>query len=194
MTPFELRQKARLGEFTLPTSGHCPGYTQVNIIMPAKYADDFKLFCQLNDKACPLLDVTASGDPIFRSLGKDVDVRTDVPSYNVYHNGVLNRHAADISDVWQDDYVAFALGCSHSFEDLLTAQGMSLRYIERGHVVPAYVTNVKIHRSARLAATWWFPCEHLRPARQSSPSRLPKHFRKSTVLLFTWEMPPTWAS
>lgn len=144
MTPYQLRQQIRKGEFTAPTSGYCPGYTQVNIIiMPARYGDDFKKFCELNHEACPLLDVTAPGDPIFRYLGKDVDVRTDVPSYNIYHDGELAGQARDIKELWQDDYMAFALGCSHSFEDLLIAKGMSLRHIERGHVVPAFVTNVK---------------------------------------------------
>ncbi|PYB78858.1 putative hydro-lyase [Pseudomonas sp. LB-090624] len=144
MTPFELRQQIRKNKFRSPTSGHCPGYTQVNvIIMPSRYADDFKKFCALNSQSCPLLDVTAPGDPVFRGLGRDVNVATDVPKYNIYREGVQAEQVDDLTEYWQDDHVAFALGCSHSFEDLLIAEGMRLRHIERGHVVPAFVTNVR---------------------------------------------------
>jgi uncharacterized protein YcsI (UPF0317 family) len=67
--------------------------------------------------------------------------------------------------------MAFALGCSHSFEDLLLAEGMSLRPIERGHVVPAFVTNVKKHGCRTIR---WGPgriCAHFH---QKITDKLPK--------------------
>ena len=49
----------------------------------------------------------------------DVDVRRDLPSYNVYRHGVLTATVKDIVDLWQDDFVTFLLGCSFSFEEAL---------------------------------------------------------------------------
>ena len=42
----------------------------------------------------------------------------------------------------QDDFVAFLLGCSFSFEEALLAAGVPVRHIEQGKNVPMYVTNI----------------------------------------------------
>eukprot|EP00959_Pyramimonas_sp_CCMP1952_P108378 2266118-Pyramimonas_sp.AAC.1 len=52
------RLRIRNGEHTGHTAGMAPGYVQGNlVILPARYADDFRTFCDRNPKPCPLLAV-----------------------------------------------------------------------------------------------------------------------------------------
>lgn len=55
------------------------------MILPAKYADDFRGLCQRNPVPCPLLGETRGpGDPrIQKHLAEDGDVTTDAPGYNM---------------------------------------------------------------------------------------------------------------
>lgn len=141
--PIALRHAIRLGEFRSHTTGLAPGYVQANIaILPKDYADAFLRFCQRNPKPCPLLAVSEPGDPHLPSLGKDLDIRTDVPSYRVFQEGeeVCDRH--DITDIWQNDFVTFALGCSYSFEEAIGNSGVPQPYLEGDECVPCYVTNI----------------------------------------------------
>ena len=116
-TPQAARRAIRTGAFTANTAGITPGYTQGNLaILPADLALDFMRYCQRNPKPCPLIGVSETGDPALPTLGRDIDIRTDVPSYNVYRNGELDETVTDIRHLWRDDFVAFILGCSYSFE------------------------------------------------------------------------------
>ena len=63
-TASQVREAARRGAWTEQTSGLAPGFAQANlVVLPKEFASDFLLFCQRNPKPCPLLDVTAPGDP-----------------------------------------------------------------------------------------------------------------------------------
>ena len=46
------------------------------------------------------------------TLGGNIDIRTDIPSYNIYRDGVLVDSHHQIADLWSDGMVGFALGCS----------------------------------------------------------------------------------
>ena len=122
LSPADLRQQIRQGEYAGNTSGFAPGFVQCNIvILPADWANDFLRFCQLNPKPCPLVATSnAPGDPSIPPLG-DIDIRSDVPSYRVFHDGRMTEELPDISGLWRDDLVSFALGCSFSFEEALLA-------------------------------------------------------------------------
>lgn len=48
----------------------------------------------------------------------------------------------DITTLWNDDMVAFLLGCSFSFESALEAAGLGVRHNEEGKNVPMYKTNI----------------------------------------------------
>ena len=136
------REGIRSGAYTGHTAGLAPGYVQANlVILPAGPAQHFLAYCQKNPKPCPLLAVSEVGDPRLPELG-DIDVRTDIPRYLIFHGGAFDREATDITDLWRDDLVAFALGCSYSFEEALLEQGLNLRHIEQGTVVPMYRTNI----------------------------------------------------
>ncbi|HKS86743.1 MAG TPA: putative hydro-lyase [Pseudolabrys sp.] len=137
------RMKIRAGQHQGPTAGLAPGYVQGNLaILPQALAADFLRFCQLNPKSCPLIGTSAPGDPNVPALGEDLDIRTDVPRYRVWKNGELVAEPEDIRAFWRDDLVSFVIGCSFSFEEALTAEGIELRHMTRGCNVPMYRTSI----------------------------------------------------
>jgi uncharacterized protein YcsI (UPF0317 family) len=143
-TGHDARQKIRRGEHRLPTAGMAPGYVQANLaILPRTLADDFHRFCHRNPKPCPLLAASEPGDPHLPSLGADLDIRTDIPRYRVWRHGELVEEVDDLRQVWRDDLVAFALGCSFSFEEALIENGLELRHISCGSNVPMYRTSIQ---------------------------------------------------
>lgn len=138
LSPLALRHKIRSGEHRGNTSGCAPGFVQCNIvILPAAWASDFLRFCQLNPKPCPLLAASEPGSPALPLLG-DIDIRSDVPSYRVFRNGEMVEELPDITNLWRDDLVSFALGCSFSFEEALLADGLEVRNVTEGVNVPMY--------------------------------------------------------
>lgn len=142
LSPGELRRRIRSGEHIGNTSGSAPGFVQCNIvILPADHAEDFLQFCQLNPKPCPIIAVGEPGDPTLPTLG-DIDIRSDVPGYRVFRDGELSEEVSNISQLWRDDFVTFALGCSFSFEEALLAEGLEVRNISQGVNVPMYCTDI----------------------------------------------------
>jgi uncharacterized protein YcsI (UPF0317 family) len=138
-----VRQLVRSGEWRGVTSGIAPGYVQANLaILPRDLAFDFLLFCQRNPKPCPLLEVIEAGgtEPVLTTPG--ADIRTDVPGYRVYENGVLVAEVDSLVPLWSDDLVSFLLGCSFSFEAAMTDVGIPLRHQEMGRNVSMYITNI----------------------------------------------------
>lgn len=120
-----------------------PGHVQGNLaILPADLASDFLRFCQRNPKPCPLIGVSEPGDPFLSTLGVDVDIRTDLPRYRVWRNGVMTDEPTDIRDLWRDDLVSFLIGCSFSFEEAMLSNGLPVRHIEQGSNPPMYRTNL----------------------------------------------------
>lgn len=135
-----IRSDAYIGH----TAGLAARFLQANlVIMPKKYASDFLRFCECNPKPCPLVGVSATGNPKMFMLGEDIDIRTDVPAYNLYRNGQLTKSTTNITDLWADDSVAFALGCSYTFEHALQQAGISLWHIAENKVVPMFLTNIE---------------------------------------------------
>jgi uncharacterized protein YcsI (UPF0317 family) len=143
LSPAQLRQQIRSGGMRGNTSGYAAGFVQCNIvILPAAWAGDFLKFCQLNPKPCPLVAMAGEpGDVGLPMLG-ELDIRRDVPSYRVFTDGALTAEVNDISEVWRDDLVTFALGCSFSFEEALLADGLEVRNVSEGVNVPMYRTNI----------------------------------------------------
>ena len=142
--PAAARRAIRTGAVTGNTAGMAPGYTQGNLaILPADIAFDFMRYCQRNPKPCPLIGVSETGNPGLPGLGHDIDIRLDVPSYNVYRNGELDDTVSDIRELWRDDFVAFIIGCSYSFEQAMVSEGIPLRHWERDQTVPMYRTTLE---------------------------------------------------
>jgi len=134
-----LRAEIRAGRYLGHTAGLGNGLLQANLaILPASFALDFMRFCQRNPKPCPVSAVSDTGDPMMHTLGRDIDIRSDVPGYNIYRDGKLSEQRTDIADLWQDDFVAFALGCSFTFEHALMEAGIPLWHVENDTTVPMF--------------------------------------------------------
>lgn len=142
--PRAVRLAARMGIFAGVTAGLAPGYVQGNVcILPRAFADDFRAYCERNPKPCPLLAVSEAGDPRLPVLGSDLDIRTDVPRYRVFRDGEPKGEVTDIRELWTADMVAFAIGCSFSFEEALIEAGVPLRYVNEGRNVAMYLTSIE---------------------------------------------------
>ncbi|NYT84874.1 putative hydro-lyase [Pollutimonas harenae] len=145
------RALIRRGAHTGPTAGLAPGYVQANLmILPKDLANEFLLFCQRNPKPCPLLSVAEPGQYAMPALGQDIDLRQDVPKYRVWHHGELASEPKDLMDIWRDDLVSFAIGCSFSFEEALLANSIDIRHISQGRNVPMYRTNIPTANTSKL--------------------------------------------
>ena len=141
----DIRAAIRAGTYTGHTAGLAKGKLQCNFaILPERYALDFLRFCQRNPKPCPLVGVSDTGDPFLPTLGTDIDIRTDVPKYRVFSNGELSDEVTDISDLWADDMVTVAIGCSFTFENALMRHGIPLRHIELGRNVPMFSSTIPL--------------------------------------------------
>ena len=90
--PAHLRRAFRTDEFMGTTANMANGFTQGNVaILPSRYALDFARFCQRNPRPCPLVGISDTGNPHIQTLGADLDIRTDLPSYNVYREGQFEQ-------------------------------------------------------------------------------------------------------
>ena len=163
--PREVRLAARDGRLTGQTGGLAPGHVQANLcILPKDDAEDFLRFCQRNPKPCPLLAVSEPGDPRLPGLGADLDLRTDAPKYRVFRDGERQEDVSDISALWRDDFVGFALGCSYSFEEALVEAGLPLRHLENGTVPAMYLTNIECASAGRFSGRMVVSMRPFRPA------------------------------
>lgn len=141
LSPPEVREKIRAGEYAGPTSGLAPGHVQTNlVILPEEYAFDFLKFCVRNPKPCPVLEVTDAGSPTPAVMAPEADLRTDVPKYRVYERGELVDEPTDLHAYWESDLVSFLIGCSFTFEAALLEAGLSIAHQDQGRNVPMYVT------------------------------------------------------
>lgn len=141
LSPVEARALFRDG-LQVPTPGFSAGYAQANLItLPKEDAFDFLIFAQRNPKSCPLLGVLEPGDTS-SDLLVGGDIRTDIPGYRVFRDGVLTEERADVTDLWRDDLVSFIIGCSFTFETALLDNGVPVAHIEQGRNVPMYRTSI----------------------------------------------------
>jgi len=141
LSPDQLREVIRSGEWKTPTTGAAPGFVQANLVMlPSDVAFHFLLFCIRNPKPCPVLDVLEPGqaEP---AIAPGADLRTDLPRYRVFEQGRLKAERDNVVDLFHKDMVCFLLGCSFSFEKALVAAGVPVRNLEENKNVSMYITN-----------------------------------------------------
>ncbi|KAE8443187.1 hypothetical protein EG329_002286 [Mollisiaceae sp. DMI_Dod_QoI] len=157
LTGASVRKASRNGSHKSTTAGLAPTYLQANlIILPSRYATDFRLLCLRNPVPCPLLaESKASGgwDAVKSWIdglsGDDIvsrfDVRRDAPRYMVYRDSKLVKFQCDdILSEWSEDHVAFFIGCSFSFESALANAGLPPRHSVLRRNVPMYRTKVPL--------------------------------------------------
>lgn len=163
-TGADVRRKIRSGELDIPTTGYAEGFLQANlVILPRQYASEFEGFCRLNPKPCPIVAIGKTGDPSLPAAG-EIDIRTDVARYRIYEFGKHTRSVKHLKDVWRDDLVTFALGCSFSFESALQSAGIDVRHISAGRNVPMYVTSIPTARSGPFSGPMVVSMRAFRPS------------------------------
>src|SRR5256884_6681779 len=141
--PREIRADIRSGKITSVTAGLGEGHVQANLaVLPRDVAYDFLLFCQRNPRPCPLIEVTDVGSAEPVGVAPGADLRTDIPRYRVYKDGVLADEVTDATPYWRDDLVAFLLGCSFTFEWALLEAGIRLWHVEHGKNVAMWRTSI----------------------------------------------------
>ncbi len=144
MDAVAFRRLVREGGYTGSTAAVAPGNVQANLaILSADEASDFLRFCVRNPKPCPIVGMSEPGDPRIPELGEDLDIRTDIPRYRLWRDGELVEEPTDIKALWKNDSVAFALGCSFSFEEALLQADVPIRHIEKGTNVSMWRTNIQ---------------------------------------------------
>ena len=149
----DVRMRCRSGAHTGPTAGLAAGYAQANlVILPDDLALDFQIFCRQNSKPCPLLEKMDAGVFEPRRSAPGADLRTDLPRYRVFHEGLCVDRPATIEPVWRNDLVAFLIGCSFTFETALREAGLPIRHVEESRNVPMYRTNIACEPCGRFAA------------------------------------------
>ncbi|MEO7982315.1 MAG: putative hydro-lyase [Sporichthyaceae bacterium] len=149
-SPADARDHFRRG-LAQPTTGWAPGYTQANlVVLPREWAFDMLLFGQRNPQPVPLLDVTEPG-AVSTVLAPSADLRTDLPRYRVWRDGLLVDEPTDVVDLWADDLVSFLIGCSFSFETALMDAGVPVRNIEQKRNVSMYRTTIECRPAGRLS-------------------------------------------
>ena len=132
-----IRREIRGGRISGTSRGLAPGYVQCNLaIMPKALAFEFMLYCQRNQRACPVLEVTDPGDPVPHKLAPTADLRTDCARYSVFVDGERQADRADIKDLWRDDLVSFLIGSGITFDAALERAGVPTdrnRWVVRTH-------------------------------------------------------------
>jgi len=174
-----VRAACRRGDLAGPTPGLAAGFVQANlVVLPRDWAFDFLLFCQRNPKPCPLLDVTEAGDPEPRTVAPGADLRTDLPAYRVWRNGVLVEEPRDVTRHWRDDLVSFLIGCSFTFETALLDAGLPVRHVADGGNVPMYRTSLPCRPAGRFSGPLVVSMRPMTPAQAVRAtqicSRLPR--------------------
>jgi uncharacterized protein YcsI (UPF0317 family) len=179
-TGADVRAACRRGELTGPTPGLALGYVQANlVVLPKDWAFDFLLFCQRNPKPCPLLDVTEPGDPEPRFVAPGSDLRTDLPAYRVWRDGVLEGETDNVVRYWRDDLVSFVIGCSFTFENALLAAAVPVRHIEQGLNVPMYRTNIDCRPAGRFSGPLVVSMRPLTPEMAVKATRICSRFPRA---------------
>ncbi|EPX76635.1 putative hydro-lyase [Salipiger mucosus] len=139
------REAIRAGRWTGTTHGLARGHVQANLaIVPEAYALDFMRFCHRNPKPCPVLDVTDTGSPEFAQIAPGSDVRSDLSRYVIYRDGQRAEEVPDLREHWRDDLVAFAMGCSLSFDQVLLENGLDVAHLRRpGGRIAVYTSGIE---------------------------------------------------
>jgi uncharacterized protein YcsI (UPF0317 family) len=156
----QARLAMRKGEWKGPTVYRVPGFVQTNlVVLPKSEAYDFLVYCQRNAKACPVIEVTDPGDPEPRYAAKGADLRTDLPRYSVYRNGIKEGDVYEIRDLWTSDSVAFLLGSSLSFDEALVRVG-----VERSKQVWAFDADIETAPSGKFRGPLVVTMRLMKPA------------------------------
>ena len=128
-TPLDVRKACRANQLEGFASRALPGYLCVNVaFLDVDYADDFESFCRANPKPCPLIARMDPGQTQCPEYAEDLDIRTDLGSYDIVREGEVTEVRRDITDLFDDRTVSFLIGSSVSFDGLLAQKGYAASF------------------------------------------------------------------
>ena len=124
-SPLEVRHACRANTLQGAASRALPGCLCVNVaFLPEEYADAFEAFCLANPKPCPLIKrFDKPGQTDCPEYAEDLDIRTDLGSYDIVRHGEVVEQRKDILDLFDQAPVSFLIGSSVSFDGLLGEKG-----------------------------------------------------------------------
>ncbi|MDO8186020.1 DUF1445 domain-containing protein [Conexibacter sp. JD483] len=158
------RAAVRAGRWEGPTRAVARGRVQCNlIVLPFEWAEAFGAWCAANPAVAPVLARSEPGDPRLPALGA-IDLRSDLPRYRVFRDGVAVEEVGSLDGLWRDDLVAFAFGCSFSLEEVLRRGGVDLAYERRGFGGAIYRTTRETVPAGPFAAPLVVSMRPLAPA------------------------------
>ncbi len=138
LPPGEARALIRAGRWRGMSTDLAPGFAQATFVaVPKHLAVDFLAFAERNPRPCPVLEVLEPGETALRMLAPGADVRTDMSRYRVFEHGKVVAEPDDVLAHWRDDMVGVLIGCSRSFEIVLTEAGVP------PCPVTTYLTNIE---------------------------------------------------
>lgn len=177
VSPSALRAGCRKGTYAGPTSGQALGYVQSNmVILPADFAAEFRAFCDRNPQPCPVLEVLPPGDPEPKVIAQGADVRTDLPRYRVFRDGIAIDEPTEIRDLWRDDLITFMLGCSFIAEQALISAGLLLPHIAETGFVPMYRTTLQCTPAGRFAGPIVVSMRPFTPDEADRAAKITRHY------------------
>ncbi|ADC50456.1 hypothetical protein BpOF4_12015 [Alkalihalophilus pseudofirmus OF4] len=151
ISPVSFREEIRTNKFNTSTAGYCQDYVQANlVIVPKEYAFDFFLYTYRNQKSCPVIDVLEPGQ-VKSALAEGSDIRTDIPKYHVFKDGVFETEVTSIESYWQKDFVSFLIGCSFTFESEMVKSDIPLKHINLNKNVAMYRTSIQTEAAGPFA-------------------------------------------
>ncbi len=79
-----------------------------------------------------MLGVLEPGNPRLPTLGPDIDIATDLPSYRIWRDGEITADVTDVQGKWQAYFLALTLGYSFGFETALLESDIHLSHAKAG--------------------------------------------------------------
>lgn len=154
LTSKDVRLALRTNAYSAHTAGLSAGKLQCNlVILPSADGVYFGAFCEANPVFCPLIGTSRIGATDMPGLGQDIDLRSDLPLYFVHRPGQIIERVKDINTLWRDDFMAFAIGCSFTFEHALMRVGIEMRHVTEGVTVPMFRTNIQTQPVGRFGGS-----------------------------------------
>ena len=155
----QVRLAIREGRYRGTSRGQAMGYVQCNlVVVPESLAYEFLLYCQRNQRACPVIEVLDIGtwEPKYAAPG--ADLRTDLARYAVYRKGQLVEEVTDIRPLWQENLVTFLIGSGITFDEALERAGVPThrhRWVLRSTIptIPAG----RLHGNMVVTMRWLTP-------------------------------------
>lgn len=171
-SPREVRLACRENRIDFFPSLALPGYLCVNLVMmDRRFADEFEAFCRANPAPCPLLATIAAGQFDAPEFGAEIDLRTDLRSYDVIRDGVNLGSRSDVLELCNDSTASFLIGSSVSFDGLLVEKGFPPSF---GPCI--YLTNQKCRPVGRFAGSMAVTMRSYEPGIADHVAEFTSHF------------------